>query len=108
MLSLHLASPKFSSLQQESPSTLNDVILKLPCNIKISPEGLAAILDHAAKNSDIGVLKMMHKKAHVDGIPLVAASYEALVRGYASNGDVRAVKVFEEMVSHGFELSDSA
>lgn len=91
-----------------SEGALSNVLLKLPSGVKMSPESLGSIMDHAVKVPDMGLLKSMHEKAIGEGIPLTATSYEALVRGYASIGDVRAIRLFEEMLGRGFELSENS
>merc|ERR1719421_2834966 len=91
----------------ESGATLDDLIQRLPANVAMPGEGLAGLLDHAAKTSDIALLKRMHKKALDEDIPLVAASYEALVKGYAAIGDARAAHLFQEMLDQQFEPSEN-
>jgi len=85
---------------------LNAMLKRLP-NVQIHPETLAALLEQAAKTSNTQLLGAMHKKAVSEKIPLCAASYDALVKGYAAIGDARAAHIFQEMLDQQFEPSEN-
>jgi len=90
---------------QKSLAELNAMFEKLP-GVEVRPESFAALFEHAVKTSDTQLLMAMHKKALSGNVSLCAASYEALVRGYAAVGDARAAHVFQEMIDQKFEPSE--
>merc|ERR1719359_895780 len=54
------------------------------------------------------LLRGTHAKALQEGTPLNYHSYEALVKGYASQGESQAVELFEELLQRGFEPSEGS
>jgi len=74
----------------------------------ISPEITAAVLDYSARACDIVLLRETHSRASKEGIALLPAACEAILRGYAAAGDSEAVEVFDELVRGGTTLSENA
>jgi len=91
---------------EKSLMDLGAMLKKLP-KVDLPPETLAALLEQAVRTSNTQLLGAMHKKAVSENIPLCAASYEALVKGYAAIGDARAAHIFQEMLDQQFEPSES-
>jgi pentatricopeptide repeat protein len=82
------------------------VLKDLPTDV-ITNEGIVAILEYAAKGNDIFLLREMYTRVDMDYILATPPLCEALLRGYASLGDSRAMEVFEEVVQTGFQPSES-
>jgi len=84
-----------------------DVFEDLPIEI-LSPDAIAALLDHAVRAGDSVLLRRVHQQALSENVTLTTASHEVLLRGYSALGDSRAVEVFDELIERGFEPSESA
>merc|ERR1719201_2432465 len=80
----------------------------LPAAIAYPPEAIAVVLEHAQKTSDMELLKSTHKKALRENIQLNYACYEALMKAYASQGDPKAVALFDEVLEKGFDPSEGS
>lgn len=93
-------------LLRESQQDSN-VLQDLPSDV-LSPDAVAALLDHAVRAGDSLLLREVHQRALADKVTLTTASCEVLLRGYSALGDSRAVEVFGEMIESGFEPSESA
>lgn len=85
----------------------SDVFEDLPFEV-LSPDTIAALLDHAVRAGDSVLLRRVHHRAVAENVPLTTASREVLLRGYSALGDSRAVEVFDELLEGGFEPSESA
>jgi pentatricopeptide repeat protein len=84
-----------------------DIFEDLPTEI-LSPDAIAALLDHAVRAGDSVLLRRVHQHALAEHVQLSTASREVLLRGYSALGDSRAVEVFDELIEGGFEPSESA
>merc|ERR1719387_1623613 len=75
---------------------VEEMMETLPAAIAYPPEAIAA------------VLKRAQKKALRENIQLNYACYEALMKAYASQGDPKAVALFEEVLEKGFDPSEGS
>jgi len=91
----------------DSTNAVHDLIEKLPSGTDIQPDCLAAIVEHALKASNIELLRSMHHMAGEKHISLTASTYESLIHGYASIGDVQAVQLFEDMINNDFVATET-
>merc|ERR1719298_268433 len=87
---------------------VKEVMETLSTAITYPAEAMAAILEHAQKTSDMELLKSTQKKALRENIQLNYACYEALMKAYASQGDPKAVALFEEVLEKGFDPSEGS
>jgi len=74
----------------------------------MSPDAVAALLDHAGKEKDVDFLREICKHAGQEHVPLSPPTCERLLRAFASAGDSRAVEVFEEVTRGGYTPCESA
>jgi len=87
---------------------VEEMMETLPAAIAYPPEAIAAVLEHAQKTSDMELLKCTQKKALRENIQLNYACYEALMKAYASQGDPKAVALFDEVLEKGFDPSEGS
>eukprot|EP00397_Hematodinium_sp_SG-2012_P007456 GEMP01007502.1.p1 GENE.GEMP01007502.1~~GEMP01007502.1.p1 ORF type:complete len:1019 (+),score=234.19 GEMP01007502.1:105-3161(+) len=84
-----------------------DVFDLLPSDTEYPADAVASLLDCACKGNDIALVKQVHNRALLEGIPLLYPSYDALIKAYASQGETMALDLFDEMVEQ-FALSDGS
>ena len=76
---------------------------KVQQDVTIPAQGLTSLLEYAHKTADADLLKRLATLARESDVPLVYASYDALVKGYAAHSDCdSAIQVFKEMQQAGF------
>lgn len=103
-----LASLCRAAVEQDSAEKLVHHLLPGHGSSMVDAEGLSIILEEAAKLRSPEMLTALHTYAPKASICMSTASWEALIRGYASLGHLRnSHSLFEEMLAKGMEPSES-
>merc|ERR1719171_2090024 len=87
---------------------VKEVMKTLPAGIAYPAEAVGAILEHAQKSGNMELLESTYKMAIREKMELTYPSYDALIKTYASQGDTKAVVLFDEMLSKGFDPSEGS
>jgi pentatricopeptide repeat protein len=94
----------FARLAMESEEGAT-VLKDLPSDV-LSTESFASILEHASKGGDGDLLRLMYSRPDMNVALSSPTVCEALLRGYASLGDSRAMEVFQEVLQTGFHPAE--
>lgn len=66
-------------------------------------DAMVVLLEYAVRACDTDLLLEVHQRTESEKVCLPSAGTEAIMRGYASSGDSRAVDVFEDLVRGGYD-----
>merc|ERR1740129_627557 len=74
--------------------------------LTLPAEAVVCLLDDCVKRNDVDLARRTEQLTRQSGVPLLCASFEALLKLYAQVGDLRAIEVFAEMDQAGLRISE--
>jgi len=74
--------------------------------LTLPAEAVVCLLDDCVKRNDVDLARRTEQLTRQSGVPLLCASFEALLKLYAQVGDLRAIEIFVEMDKEGMRISE--
>merc|ERR1740121_3511702 len=74
--------------------------------LTLPAEAVVCLLEDCVKRNDVALARHIEQLARKSDVPLLCASFEALLKVYVQVGDLRAIEIFVEMDKDGMRISE--